>query len=392
MSARVDMLRSGSVLLRGAPTLAGWLAGWAATEFTPHAVAGHALSTVGMPHFERLTNSWGAQRAGHVLTDALGAAFGDNFGELAQHPFDASHLRHSVAGIWHATKHRKRFGASTTEISYGPHQRDHLLDIWRSPDLPADAAAPVLLQIPGGAGAISEKRGQAYPLMARMVQHGWICVSINYSRSPFSAWPAHITDVKRAIAWVRDNIAGHGGDPNFIAITGGSAGGHLASLAALTADDPTLQPGFEHVDTSVQAAVPYYGAYDLTDASNMCALMMPFLEQFVMRARIGDRPELFRDASPMHRVHRDAPPFFVLHGSNDAVIPAGQASAFVSALRGAGAQTVVHADLPNAHHAFDALATLRSQLTAEAVANFLGISYARHRAGLQQPPLAATAG
>lgn len=392
MSTPVDMLRSGSVLLRGAPTLAGWLAGWAATEFAPHTLAGHALSALSAPQLERVTHHWGAQRAGEVLRTALGTAFGESFHELAEHPFDASHLRHSVAGFWHAARHRRRFGASTTEIAYGPHRRDHLLDIWRSPDLPTDAAAPVLLQIPGGAWAISEKRGQGYPLMARMVQHGWICVSINYSRSPFSAWPAHITDVKRAIAWVRDNIAQYGGDPDFVAITGGSAGGHLAALAALTADDPSLQPGFEESDTSVQAAVPYYGAYDLTDPTNMCSLMMPFLEQFVMRARITERPELFQEASPIHRVHPDAPPFFLLHGSHDAVIPAGQASAFASALRSAGARTVVHADLPNAHHAFDALATLRSQMTAEAVGHFLGITYRRHREALGRSPVAAVAG
>ena len=83
--------------------------------------------------------------------------------------------------------------------------------------------------------------------MSRMVELGWICVSINYSKSPRSKFPAHIIDVKRAIAWVRENIADYGGDPDFIAITGGSAGGHLASLAALTPNDPMFQPGFENV-------------------------------------------------------------------------------------------------------------------------------------------------
>lgn len=375
-----NTMRSTSVLLRGAPTLAGWVAGWAATELAPEAVAGHALSAVGHAGLHGLTHHWGGQRAGRVLTEALGAEFGEGFETQVRHPFEDHRPRHSVAGVWHASQRRRRYAATTKEISYGPHRRDHRLDIWRSPELPANGRAPVLLQIPGGAWAISEKRGQAYPLMSRMVEHGWICVAINYSRSPFSAWPAHITDVKRAIAWVRENIADYGGDPDFIALTGGSAGGHLASLAALTADDLSLQPGFENVDTRVAAAVPYYGAYDLTDPSNMCTLMMPFLEQFVMHARIADRPELFHQASPIHRVHRDAPPFFVLHGSHDAVIPRGQATAFVDALRSAGASTVVHADLPNAHHAFDVLGTLRSQLTASAVASFLGITYARHLA------------
>ena len=172
---------------------------------------------------------------------------------------------------------------------------------------------------------------------------------------PGSPWPAHIIDVKRAIAWIRENIAEYGGDPDFIAITGGSAGAHVGSLAALTANDPLLQPGFEHVDTSVQAAVPYYGAYDLTDPADMCDLMLPFLERFVMRASLADHPELFAAASPISHVHREAPPFFVLHGRNDAVIPEAQAQLFVDALRATGAGTVAHAELPNAHHAFDTL-------------------------------------
>ena len=68
--------------------------------------------------------------------------------------------------------------------------------------------------------------------------------------------------MKRALAWVKENIADYGGDPDFVAITGGSAGGHLTALAALTPNDPEWQPGFEDADTSVVAAVGIYGRYD----------------------------------------------------------------------------------------------------------------------------------
>ena len=95
--------------------------------------------------------------------------------------------------------------------------------------------------------------------MNQMAAKGWVCVAINYRLAPRDPWPAHIVDVKRAIAWVKDNIADYGGDPDYLAITGGSAGGHLAALAALTPGDPAFQPGFEDADTSVRAAVPFYG-------------------------------------------------------------------------------------------------------------------------------------
>ena len=81
--------------------------------------------------------------------------------------------------------------------------------------------------------------------------------------------PAQIIDVKQAIAWIRENIAAYGGDPDYIAITGGSAGGHLSALAALTPNDPAWQPGFEDADTSVQVAVPHYGVYDMAGATGL---------------------------------------------------------------------------------------------------------------------------
>ncbi|KBL94963.1 esterase [Mycobacterium tuberculosis] len=135
------------------------------------------------------------------------------------------------------------------DISYGEYGRANHLDIWRRPDLDLTGTAPVLFQIPGGAWTTGNKRGQAHPLMSHLAELGWICVAINYRHSPRNTWPDHIIDVKRALAWVKAHISEYGGDPDFIAITGGSAGGHLSSLAALTPNDPRFQPGFEEADT-----------------------------------------------------------------------------------------------------------------------------------------------
>lgn len=370
-------LHAGSLVLRGSPAAAGWLMGWLAAEFSPHVVTGHALSA--LSPLERAARAVAVQRADHVLEAALSETFGASYRDAVRHPVDCER-QPSLAGLVDAMRHRKRYAATTTNIAYGPGGRRHLLDVWRRPDLPEGHRAPVLIQIPGGGWSINDKRGQAYPLMTRMVELGWICVSINYSRSPRNVWPEHIIDVKRAIAWVRANIAGFGGDPDFIAVTGGSAGGHLSSLAALTAGDPEFQPGFEDADTTVQAAAPHYGVYDLTDHTSMHKLMPPLLERVVMQRRYTDHPEMFASASPTHRAHRDAPPFFILHGENDAVVPRSQALGFHTALREAGASTVAFAEIPNAHHAFDTIATLRCQLAAEAVASFLGIVYGRHAA------------
>ena len=375
-AAPIGAYRTGSLLLRGSPTVAGFLAGWLSAEFPPHVVTGHALSGVSPLSIGRVATSWAAQRADRILTAALQDSFGPQYQDSVCHPISDRPERRG--GMLHAAAGHRRYAAKTSDIAYGPDTRDNLLDIWRHRDIKVGDRAPVLLQIPGGAWTVNGRRPQGYPLMSRMAELGWVCVSIDYSKSPRKSWPAHIIDVKRALAWVRENIADYGGDPDFITVTGGSAGGHLASLIALTANDPRLQPGFEDVDTTVQAAAPFYGVYDLTDAGKMHEMMMPFLELFVMKERYADKPELFESASPISHVHRDAPPFFVLHGESDSVIPTVQARAFCDALREAGADTVGYAELPNAHHAFDLFATVRSRLTADAVADFLGVVYGQH--------------
>ncbi len=386
-----DTYRAGALLLRGSPFALGWVVGWLFTEFPPHVLTGHALSRVSHPSIGRVGSTWAAQRADQALTAALEESFGPDFREQVCHPACVQSACAPRSPLLRRPGPHRRYAGQTSDISYGPGGRDNLLDIWRRHDLAPGCRAPVLIQVPGGAWAVNGKRGQAYTLMSRMVKLGWICVSIDYSKSPRRAFPAHLIDVKRAIAWVRENIADYGGDPDFIAITGGSAGGHLASLAALTPNDPTFQPGFEDADTTVQAVAPYYGVYDFTDFENMHELMLPFLEHFVLKTRYADEPERFKAASPISYVHSEAPPFFVLHGEKDELVPSGQARAFCAALRAAGAPTVAHAELANAHHAFDITPTVRSRLAADAVADFLGVVYGR-RAGslLDSLPLPAT--
>ena len=81
---------------------------------------------------------------------------------------------------------------------------------------------------------------QGYALMAELAAQGWVCLSIGYRVSPHHRWPRHVMDVKAAVAWARANVQDFGGDPNFVAIAGCSAGGHLSMLTALTPGDPAF--------------------------------------------------------------------------------------------------------------------------------------------------------
>jgi acetyl esterase/lipase len=210
-------------------------------------------------------------------------------------------------------------------------------------------------------------------------------VAINYPLAPRHRWPAHLVAVKRAMGWIRENIARFGGDPSFVAVTGGSAGAHLASMLALTAQDRSLQPGFEDADTAVQACVPHYGVYDFTAESGskhsrqtVDALLRP-----MVMARDARYPEDYRAASPISRVDtaQDIPPFFVIHGRNDTLVPVIEARTFVDKLRAVTSNPVAYAEISGAQHAFDIFPSIRSAHVVRGVQRFLDWTYYRAKTG-----------
>jgi acetyl esterase/lipase len=257
---------------------------------------------------------------------------------------------------------------------WGDRQKSHRLDVYTSRVASTDGS-PVMVYIHGGAWVIGDKREQGKPMMYELVARGWVCVTINYRLSPKATWPDHIVDCKKAVAWVREHIGEYGGDPAFIAVSGGSAGGHLCALLALTPSDPALQPGFEDADTSVDACIPFYGVMDMTgDPQGAGAYgpgLLKMLEKSVMKTTQAEHPEVFQLASPTQRVTADAPPFFVLHGTNDTLVPVSVPRTFVAELRAVSRAPVAYAEFPKAQHAFDILASLRCQASTAGVASFL---------------------
>jgi acetyl esterase/lipase len=232
---------------------------------------------------------------------------------------------------------------------------------------------PVLLQIHGGAWVIGNKDEQGLPLMNHLAARGWVCVAPNYPLSPKATWPDHLVAIKKALAWIRANIAEYGGDPSFIAVTGGSAGGHLAAMVALTPNDPHYQPGFEEVDTSVQACVPFYGAYDLANILDTKAGEREY-RRFLARSLFKNRDrEVARSASPLTLTRPDAPPFFVIHGANDSLVSVNEARELVRRLRERSTSVVAYAELPGAQHAFDVFASIRSAHVIRGVERFLRV-------------------
>ena len=250
---------------------------------------------------------------------------------------------------------------------------------------------PGILQLHGGDWSFGDKRAEGIPLLGHLAASGWVGINVNYRLSPKVAFPGHLEDVKRAIAWYRERAAEFGADPDFLCITGGSAGAHLAALAVLSPNDAVYQPGFEQVDTRLRAAVVWYGVYDFTNRLGTWQRHeMRMLEQVVMQRALADHPADFARASPLDRLRPDAPPFLVVHGDIDTLAPVAEARAFVSALREISTQAVVYAELAGAQHAFDVFPSHRCARAVEAATRFLagvhGAYLAGRQAGTPAPP------
>ncbi|WP_188780815.1 alpha/beta hydrolase [Marmoricola endophyticus] len=324
--------------------------------------------------------AWGAGRA---VEEALEAGIGADYATRLDHAPTPAELRTQWRPLTHPFRMRLREVERIRDIAYAPGGVRHRLDVYRPKPVPGDPPlrdAPVLVQVHGGAWVYGSKNAQGQLLMNRMAARGWVCVAVNYRLSDKHPWPAQIVDVKRALAWVKQHIGSYGGDPTYVVLTGGSAGGHLTALAALTPGDAEFQPGFEDADTSVAAAVPFYGVYDVAglDGTRESKRIRNFFGRRVIHERPDEQHvETFRRASPLTRVREDAPDFFCLHGSADTVVPVGQAHGFVTAMRERSRASVTYAELPGAQHAFETFASIRSQHTIKAVQRWLEW----HRAG-----------
>jgi acetyl esterase/lipase len=194
----------------------------------------------------------------------------------------------------------------------------------------------------GGGFRIGSKNREARSLLSHLGAHGWVGVNANYRLAPAAKWPDSHVDAKRVIAWVRTHAGRYGADPRTIIASGSSAGGHLASMLALTSGDPQFQPGFEDADTSITAAIGFGGYYGRVAGPG---------------------------SSPLDRLG-DAPPLMFIHGDNDSSTLVEDTREFVARLRQAGSNQVLYAELPGAQHAFDRWFSLRYSYVVEAVTAF----------------------
>jgi len=252
-----------------------------------------------------------------------------------------------------------------------PRQR---LDVWRMSTTPLHA--PVVLFIHGGSWMMGDKREQGRPMLHEFVRRGWIAVVPNYRLAPRHPWPAQISDVTRALGWVKKNVATYGGDPERVVIAGGSAGGQLAALVALSATDATWRPDDMDgvTDWSVRGAMSFYGVLEMIgDETHWRGLgrgLRILLERRVVQVPFAENKPIYRAMSPFDRIAADAPPFFVVQGRNDTLVDVQVARDFVAKFRDVAPAPIYYVELPFTQHAFDISASPRTSATTRAAVAF----------------------
>lgn len=232
------------------------------------------------------------------------------------------------------------------------------LDLVRPDDDRTDL--PVLVYAHGGGWTGGDPQRQARDLYHALARAGWATLGIRYPLAPHATVEQQIETVRDAVRWARTELGEHGVAATTVALAGGSAGGHLAASAALTAG----------VDAErVAACVGIYGIYDMANRNRLRA-PWGMIPNTVMRARYDEQPERYRAVSPIDQDVSDSPPFLVVHGTRDTLVPIAEGEQFVQVLRSAGRPVDV-VPVHGAEHAFDALSSRTSRTAAAAIRDWL---------------------
>ena len=191
------------------------------------------------------------------------------------------------------------------------------------PERVLPGAAPVVVYLHGGGWAMGDKSiGPGTLMILDLVKRGYVVAAVNYRLAPAHAWPAQLDDARCALDYLKAHAQEYHLDPRRVGLMGMSAGGHLAALLAF--------------EGRAQAVVQMYAPTDLM-APEFGGGKNPFLNK-VFGVATADSPILL-EASPIGKVKKDAPPFFIIHGENDTVVPFSQSQRFHDALVKAGARS-----------------------------------------------------
>lgn len=226
------------------------------------------------------------------------------------------------------------------DIGYLGPDREEKADLYAPvPKHPYERFPGVVIIHGGGWVGGDKGRDREINIGTNLAKAGYVCLSINYQLGD-GAWPGNLHDCKKAVQYLRQQADALQVDAGFIGAIGGSAGGHLASMLGVTGPDAGLEPegplsGFS---SRVQAVVDMYGVANIGARREMDDLGNPTGPAKGGNAAkvIGEDPQLWDFASPVHHLGKDDPPFLVLHGTADTTVDRDQSIEFAAKLKAAG--------------------------------------------------------
>ncbi len=231
------------------------------------------------------------------------------------------------------------------------------LDIYL-PEKPSDKPLPLIVHIHGGGW----RGGNKFPCpVTGMVLKGYVVASVEYRFTPKAIFPAQIQDCQAALRWLRARSKEYNFDPNRVGVIGGSAGGHLSALVGTAGGKKAFASigGHEEQSDRVQAVCDIYGPADFSTVMQQAAEDKNAKNIFqwntpsdpyssLIGTKLDDKPKA--DAvSPVHYVSQDNPPFLILHGTHDTLVPLAQSEQFAAVLKAKGVEVWLQ-KLPGSGH------------------------------------------
>jgi acetyl esterase/lipase len=241
------------------------------------------------------------------------------------------------------------------DVEYVPggHERQKL-DLYLSKEADPSGKRPLIVWIHGGAWLGGSKdRPPALPF----VDKGYAVASINYRLSQHAIFPAQIEDCKAAVRWLRAHAGKYGYDPNRIGVWGASAGGHLVALLGTTGGVKEFDMGSNAgISSRVQAVCDFFGPTDFTKMSGFPSTMRHDAadspEAKLIGGPIQENKDKVQRANPIAYVTKDDPPFLIVHGDKDPLVPHNQSEILCDALKKAGVEATLYTVQGGGHGGF----------------------------------------
>ena len=247
-----------------------------------------------------------------------------------------------------------------------------VLDLYL-PDQPSTQPLPLMIWIHGGAWMAGS---QENPPVLYLVAKGFAVASIQYRFSQDAIWPAQASDCKAAIRFLRANAAKYNFDPNHFGVGGDSAGGHLAAFIGASGDVKAMEGdlGYPGVSSRVQAVVDLFGPVDFTLMAQQSGPRSVFQhdapdspESKLLGGPVQQKRDLARTANPITYINQNTPPFLIMHGDDDQLVPLEQSHLLAKALVDAGVEVTMKT-IPGAGHEDP---KFRSPASRQLIADFL---------------------